>query len=163
PQLKLVLRQLGSGRERTLTSVELDCGGASFSGAGDCILYGTGLAESRLVDPWEDRVLSSLPVPGRHVAMSPSGRTLLLDGQLFREGRRLASFPSGCTGIFAREGADLYLMHQGRLYRISNLPADPAVRLDEAEAGRVRQLRSWLSEGLITSADYHAQRVKAAP
>lgn len=163
PQLKLQLRHLGNGRERTLAKVELDCGGAAFSGAGDRILYGTGLAESRLVDPWEDRVVATLPVPGRAVALSPSGRTLLLDGQLFRDGRRLASFPPECTGTFTRGGGDLYLVHRSRLYRVSKLPVDPVARLDEAEATRIRQLRSWLSEGLISFEDYRAQRAQAAP
>ncbi len=164
PQLRLVLYHLGSGRERILADVALAAVGAAFSGAGDRILYGNGEQETRLLDPWGDRVLARYPVAGKRVAMSPSGGLLLLDGQLFIDGRLAASFPAESRGLFAAWGRALLVQHGTHLFRVSGLPdgaPDGAIIPPmEAEASRRRELRKWLSEGLITTEDYRLQEGK---
>ncbi|GLH67815.1 hypothetical protein [Geothrix edaphica] len=157
-QLRLVLHHLDTGQTRVLAEVAMEAGGACFSGRGDCILYGDGVMASQLADPWGDETLATLPVPGRRVAMSPSGRTLLLDGQLFRDGRLLVSFPAETRGFFTGKGEALLLAEGGRLHWVSGLPEDAAPPLGAADAARLRELRKWLSEGLVSAEDYRTRR-----
>lgn len=154
PRLRLMLYHLGSGHTRVLATVGLAAHGARFSEAGDRILYGDGEVASHQVDPWGGRAEVTVPLPGRQVDQSPSGRLLFLDGQLFKDGRRLVQFLGPTRGFFGGEGGELFLVQGSHLYLMSGLPDGAVVPLREAELTRLRALRKWLSEGLITSEDY---------
>jgi hypothetical protein len=154
PYLKLMLRNLESGREREVATASLLSAGVFFPGNGEGILYGDGEGASRLLDPWGDRTITTFPSPGRTLALSPSGHYLLLDGHLYRGGREIASFPAESVGVFAPRGGRLALRYGERLYLVANLPEEPAVLRDPATTVHLRQLRKWLSEGLISTQDY---------
>jgi hypothetical protein len=162
PYLKLTLRHLESGTEREIADVSLLSAGGAFPGDGEKIVYGDGERESWLFDPWGNRALSTMPSPGRALALSPSGRYLLLDGHLYREGREIASFPAESVGAFASRGGRLALRNGGRLYLVTNLPEELATPPDPAVAARLRQLHKWLSEGLISAQDYRKAMEKKA-
>lgn len=162
PYLKLMLRHLEGGTEREIAIASLNSAGGIFLRSGEQIIYGDGEKESQLFDPWGDRTVSTLPSPGRSLALSPSGSYLLLDGHLYRDGKEIASFPSGSVGVFSHRGGRLAIRYGERLYLIANLPEKPAVPLDPVMADRLRQLHKWLSEGLISAQDYRKAREDTA-
>lgn len=157
PYLRLVVRDLESGAEREVAEVSLHSGGAVFSGDGERVLFGDGVGESRLFDPWRKRQYVSLPVPGRTIALSPSGRYLLIDGHLYRDGRETTTFPSASAGAFSA-GGKLVVRYGERLYLVAGLPEAPPVPASTATVLQLRQLRKWLSEGLITDEEYQRAR-----
>lgn len=164
PYLKLVLRHLESGREREVATASLLAAGGVFSRDGERILCGDGARETRLLDPWGDRTLATFPSPGRTLALSPSGRYLLLDGRLYRAGREIAAFPAESVGAFASGGGRLVLRYGERLYLLATLPEEPMAPRDPATSARLRQLHKWLSEGLVSPQDYRkAVEEKTAP
>jgi hypothetical protein len=163
PYLKLILRNLENGREREVGTASPFSAGGLFSGSGDWIVYGEGESESRQIDPWRDKNLLTFSSPGRTLALSPSGHYLLLDGHLYRDGQQIATFPSECNGAFAPQGGRLAIRYGKRLYLV-DLPADgPVPPLDPAGAERLRQLRKWLSEGLITVQEYRTTVERKSP
>lgn len=162
PYLKLILRNLENGTEREVATASLLSAGGVFTRDGEQIIYGDGESESRLIDPWGDRTVSTFPSPGRATALSPSGRYLLLDGHLYRDGREIASFPANSVGAFSPDGGRLALRYRERLYLVTGLSEEPAAPRDPARDARLRQLHKWLSEGLITSREYIKTLEKAA-
>lgn len=157
PRLRLELYHLDLGRERTLAEVPLGAGAAEFSGIGDRIVYGDGTL-CWVVDPWSGRTLASYSGPGREVAVSASGRWLLLDGVLRHDGRPVDTFPAGAWGIFPCPGLGFVVVGTD-LYRLSGLSEDPVPAL----GARVRELRRWLDGGLITAEDYRHQIARGTP
>jgi hypothetical protein len=162
PYLKLTLRHLEIGTEREIADISILSAGGVFFGDGERLVCGDGERESRLFDPWGDLTVTTFPSPGRALAISPSGRYLLLDGHLYREGREIASFPAESVGVFASRGGRLALRYGGRLYLVTNLPEELAAPPDPATAARLRQLHKWLSEGLISAQDYRKATEKKA-
>lgn len=158
PYLQLVLRNLDGGAELEVAEVSLHSAGGAFSGDGEWLLYGDGEGESRLFDPWGKQLLAAFPTPGRSVALSPSGRYLLLDGRLYRDGKEIASFPAASAGAFSATGGRLLIRYGERLYLVNGLPDEPPVPIGPAERDRLRQLRKWREEGLITDTEYRASR-----
>lgn len=154
PYLRIVLHNLESGKGREIAKVSLDSGGAVFLGAGEAVLIGDGNSGSRVLDPWGDRVLRSIPTPGREMAVSPGGRYEMLDGTLYREGVRTASFQDSCKGLFSGNGGHLAMECDSRLYMISGLGEDLPAQRESGEIARLKELKKWLSEGLITPQDY---------
>lgn len=163
PHIKVMLRHLDSGQERLIAEVSLLSGGGRFNGRGDRVLVGDGLRTSRGMDPWESKDLYTLPVAGGRIALSYSGRTSLLDGKLYREGDLIATFPEDSQGVFSPSGDSLWIAQGGRLYRVSGLADDPGLSLSAGARDRLRQWRKWLSEGLITHAEYAQLNAKGAP
>lgn len=161
--LRLMLYHFDSGKGRSLATLGLETGGACFSGAGDRILFGDGVKESQVLDPWGDEVLATLPVPGKRVSMSPSGHILLLDGRLYRNGQLVAGIPADSRGIFPRKGGMFFVAQGNHLYGISGLADEPSSPLGEAEAAKLRRLRKWLSEGLISAEDYRQKIDQVRP
>lgn len=158
PYLKVILRHLESGREREIASVAITSGGGVFSPDGEEVLYGDGIRESRLVDPWRGVEVSSRPLPGRGIALSPGGRHILIDGRLFREGKEIAAFPPGSAGEFSPRGDRLLLSSEGRLYLVEGLGTEPSGPIVPVVRERLLKLRRWRSEGLITPEEYRAVR-----
>jgi hypothetical protein len=160
PYMKLVLRNLVSGKEREVAEITLSSSGAVFSGDGEYILYGDGEKESQKMDPWGMRVLSTIPTPGMEIALSPAGRYFLLDGRLYRDGKEIAAFPVGTSGVFAEQGGRLALLNGERLYLVSGLLEDMPAPASPAVTTRIKELRRWLSEGLLTVREYRSAREK---
>jgi hypothetical protein len=158
--LRLVLHHLGSGQGHVLADVDLNASGACFDGTGEHILYGDGLQETRLSDPWSDEVLSRFPQEGLQVAMSPSSHRLLLDGRLYLDGRLAVTFPPGTRGYFAKKNGVLFLSHGSDIYQVTGLQEALMTPLSDTEASRIRELRKWLSEGLIAVHEYRLKKVK---
>lgn len=156
-QLRLHLFHLKTGKSRVLGEVDFRARGAGFDGNGQSLLYGDGTAACRLLDPWRDRVMATFPVPGRRVALAPSSRTVVLDGQIFQDGAKVASLPADCRPLFAGQSGAFFVVHQGRLYHLTGFPVDPFTATPDKEQARLRELRAWLSEGLIDAKDYHQQ------
>jgi hypothetical protein len=115
-----------------------------------------------VLDPWGDRVLRTIPTPGREIAVSSGGRYLMLDGTLYREGARTVSFPEICKGLFSNTGGRLAMECDSRLYIISGLEEDLPAQLESGENARLKELKKWLSEGLITFQDYRRSGKRTA-
>jgi hypothetical protein len=162
PYLRIVLHNLESGKGREIAKVSLDSGGGVFWGTGDAVLLGDGESGSQVLDPWGDRVLRTIPTPGREIAVSSGGRYLMLDGTLYREGARTVSFPEICKGLFSNTGGRLAMECDSRLYIISGLEEDLPAQLESGENARLKELKKWLSEGLITFQDYRRSGKRTA-
>jgi hypothetical protein len=160
PYMKLVLRNLVNGKEREVAEVTLSSYGGVFSRDGEYILYGDGERESHMMDPWGMRVLSTIPTPGMEIALSPAGRYFLLDGHLYRDGTEVVSFPVGTSGVFSERGGHLALLNGERLYLVSGLLEEMPVPASPAVTARIKELRRWLSEGLLTDREYRSAREK---
>lgn len=153
PYLRYVLRNLATGSEREVASATLNSGGAIFAGGDDRILCGDGATETVLRDPWYERNLAVFPYSGRSLAASGGGKTLLIDGNLFRAGQLLFSFPVDATGSFNADGSLLFVRQGNRLSLVSGLPSDPAPIVPVRNRERFLTLRQWRSDGLINPAD----------
>lgn len=156
PYLKIVQQHLETGAEREVAHVALTSGGAVHA-ADETVLYGDGMRRSRRVDPWTASELQSWPTAGRTLAISRGGRYLLLDGRLYRDGAEIAAFPAGSEGRFS-SGGRLFLRVDRRLYRLSGLEEDPTPALAPAVRDRLRKLRKWRSDGLISHDEYLRQK-----
>lgn len=161
--LRLMLYHLDSGRGRILVTVTPGTGGACFSGHGDRVLYGDGANESHVMDPWGDQTFATYPVLGKRVDQSLSGRILLIDGRLYQNGQLIVTLPADSRAFFPREGRAFYVAQGGHLYGITGLQDESPSSLGEAETARLRELRKWLSEGLISSEDYRQKTEQVRP
>jgi len=152
--LRIILHNLGSGKSREITKVSLGSGGAAFLGAGESIVLGDGDNRTLVSDPWKGVTLRTIPTPGREVAVSSGGRYMMLDGNLFGEGIRIASFQDSCRSNFSAFGGYMAVRCGDRLSLVSGLQEDLSVRFQPKETARIIELRKQLSEGLITPQDY---------
>jgi hypothetical protein len=158
PYLQIILRNLESGTDREVANVSLRSAGGVFSSDGERMIYGDGESESRVLDPWGNRLIAILPSSGEAIALSPSGRFLLLDGHLYRDGKEIAAFPAASVGTFSADGEKLMVRYGEHLYLISGLSEELPAPADPEAAGMLRQLRKWLSEGLINAKEYQSTR-----
>jgi hypothetical protein len=162
PYLRIVLRHLESGAEQELASVDLTSAGARYVGTGDRIVYGDGFAITRVLDSRQEGVFRTFPVPGKELAASPAGTFLLLDGHLYQGGEEIATFPPTARGCFASGGA-LYVSHDERLYLVMGLTELVPPPLPPADAERLRILRKWRSDGLISDREYRDSIERTTP
>jgi hypothetical protein len=159
---RLVLRHLDNGKEREIAEIPAGSAGAVFSSNGERILYGNGEAGFQQMDTWGNRGIAVIPTPGQEIALSFSGRYLLLDGHLYRDGVEIVSFPAATAGRFAAQAGRLAMVCGEQLYLLSGLPEDLPPAVAPAAAEHLRKLRKSLSEGLISPQEYHAIREKLA-
>jgi hypothetical protein len=157
---RLVLRHLESGKEREIAEIPAGSAGAVFSSDGERVLYGNGEAGFQQMDTWGNRGIAVIPTPGQEIARSFSGRYLLLDGHLYRDGVEIASFPAATAGRFAARAGRLAVGCGEQLYLVSGLSEESPPPVAPAAAEHLRQLRKSLSEGLISPQEYHAVREK---
>ena len=141
PSLKLMLRHLEHGQGRTLAEVSLMGSNGVFSGDGRCILYGDGVGQSFFLNPWEGKAPTILAEPGRSVALSPSGRIALLDGQVYQDGQRVGALGAMARGQFAAHSGALFVEEEGQLFRVVGLPAEPLRPLSAIAADELQQSR----------------------
>jgi hypothetical protein len=158
PYSKLMLRDLESGGELEIGQVSLLSGGGAFSGDGELVAFGDGRELVSQVNPWSGESGSTIKAPGQQFVSSPDGSYWLLDGLLYRFGSPVAMFRPGVTGRFAPDGTGLLVAHEGELYLVRGLSPRPLPEVPPAVLERLRQLRSWRSQGLIESAEYRLVR-----
>lgn len=159
---KVFLHNIDSGTAREIAKVSLNSGGGVFVGAGESILYGDGENRSLISDPRKDIMLRTIPTPGREIAVSSGGRYMMLDGNLYFEGTRTASFQESCRSKFSAVGGHMAVACGDRLYMVSGLKEELPAQPQPKEMARLKELRKLLSEGLITSQDYRRSLEKAA-
>jgi hypothetical protein len=159
---RIMLHNIDSGKAREIAKVSLDSGGGAFLGAGESILFGDGEHQSQISDPWKDIILRTIPTPGREVAVSSGGRYMMLDGNLYFEGTRTASFQESCRSSFSGFGGHMAVECGDRLYLVSGLKEDLPAQFQSKEIARIKELHKLLSEGLITHQDYRRSLEKAA-
>ena len=157
PYMRIILRNLDNGAERDVATVPFSSGGGRFVGLGDRIVYGDGSSSSTLMEPWSDKVIHTFPAPGKQLAASPAGKYLLIDGHLYQGETEIASFPPTAEGRFAAAG-DLYIRHGTDIYRVGGLTETIPAPLSPAVAERLRTLRAWRSEGLISDREFRESR-----
>lgn len=157
PYLRLVMRNLESGAEREIATVGLASGGGRFVGNGDLVVYGDGSSQTRLVDVWNDTLVRTFPTPGKRLATSTGGEYLLLDGRLYHGETEIASFPPTAEGSFL-PGGGLRVRHGEEIYRAGGLAETVPVPLSPVVTERLRMLRTWRSEGLISDREYRDER-----
>lgn len=159
PYLKLVWRHLDSGAERLLGTLPLASAGPRFVGRDERIVVGDGEQTVLSRALWEERTFDVLPVPGRLLAVSAGGRQVFADGQLWQDGALLTTLQRVDGAAFSPAGDRLLLRVAATLYLVSGLAPDPLPPLPDATSPeRVLLLRRWLAQGLITPADYQAER-----
>jgi hypothetical protein len=154
PHLLFVIRNLATGREREVAPAAVNSGGAVFAGTDDTVLYGDGRVETVLRNPWQARQSAAFPHPGRSLAASAGGRTLFIDGNLYRDGTLLLTFPANAAGAFNFDGTALFVRYEKVLYLVSGLPPDPSPTVPAKSNERLLTLRQWRSEELISPADF---------
>ncbi len=153
PYFKAILRNLTNNAERELPGVGLAAVAPVFDAVGETVSYGDTHAE--WYDPWEERQAGPLPARGRTLAVSPWGGYLLIDGTLYHDGVRVLALEGGGAGRFSKDGKSLFVAAGGSLYRIDGLRDTPSTpQLTPEQAGRLRELRAWRAERLITPAEY---------
>jgi dipeptidyl aminopeptidase/acylaminoacyl peptidase len=158
PHYKVILKNLTSGAEREVAAINLGAGAPLFAADGERVTVGDG--HSPWLDPWKEQQLGSLPAPGRELAVSPAGGYLLIDGTLYRDGAPLLKVAGKVVGHFAANGRSLFLAYDSSLYRLDGLQEPAQPELSPSQADRLRQLRSWRTEGLITPAEYQIAKEK---
>jgi hypothetical protein len=159
---RVFLHNIDSGKAREIAKVSFNSGGGAFLGAGESILFGDGDNQSLISDPWKDIRLRTIPTPGREVAVSSGGHYMMLDGNLYFDETRIASFQENCRSKFSAFGGRMALECGDRLYIVSGLKEDLPSQLQTKEIARIKELRKLLSEGLITPQDYRRSLEKSA-
>jgi len=154
--LKLVVRNIDSGREKDAPTIKLNPAGAVFSTDTENILYGDGIGAVRRLSPWTGIEQDVIATPGRTIALSSGDRYLYVDGRLYFEGQEIASFPAECEAAFAPTGGKILLKCDNSLSILSGL-TDSYKKLPIPEGmDQILSLRKWRSEGLISEQEYQS-------
>lgn len=158
PYYRLVLRELATGREMEIATLGLNAGGGRFSGDGETVLHGDGMARTTVYNPWTEETIGSLTGSGRDLALSPVGSYWFGDGALHLGDPVVATLSPGSRARFSADGKGVFVAAGTALYRLSGLRPERAAPRPE----KVRQLRSWRIEGLISAKEYReaAERMK---
>jgi hypothetical protein len=154
PYYRLILRELATGREMEIANQGLTAGGGRFSADGETILYGDGMARTTVYDPWTEETLGSRRSSGQNLELSPAGSYWFADGVLFVGDAPVASLTPGAIARFSPDGRELFVAGGGILYRLSGLNPDGKDRPAATRPEKLRQLRSWRLEGLISAIEY---------
>jgi hypothetical protein len=157
PYLKVMIRNLHNGAEMEVATAAVGSGTPVYATDGESIIYEDGIYTQR-VDPWQQRDLAMVPSPGRSIAISPGGKLLLTDGNLYSDGRSLAVFPPSSNGRFSPDGKNLLVLFEGRLYLVSGFQDGTIDSTGKQIKEQLLTLHRWRSEGLIGTTDYKAAR-----
>jgi WD40 repeat protein len=153
PYLKLIIRDIETGKELETASVSLQSDGGCFSADGETILIGDGIGSTKIYDPWSDETIVSSATPGRNSALSPDNVTWFADGSLFRNGKMVAALAPG-DARFTADGSRLMIRSRGYLYQVSGLkPAEGALFVPSL-VDKINRLRSMRVQGLVTQGEY---------
>jgi hypothetical protein len=153
PYLRIMLRHLDTGTEREVTNIDLNSAPPVFVGLDDELLVNDNRRHLSRHTPWRKELPTPLSVTGSSLAASPGGKLLLVDGQLLIDREPIASFPATVTGIFANQGAELFVLHRGTIHRLTGLPADGVAQPTGERLTKLLSLRALRSQGLISPDD----------
>ncbi|MCC6749347.1 MAG: hypothetical protein IT371_16910 [Deltaproteobacteria bacterium] len=158
PSTVVTVRHLETRAEVVAARVALGAGQVRFSADGERLLVGSGPIGVSWIDPWTQTRSGTLPVPGRTLAVSPTGRLVLADGRLYVEGHEQARFADDARGLFAALGGTLVVVAGERLHVVSGLAGEPGPTFGPAARAKLLLLRRWRGQGLITPLDYREAR-----
>ncbi|HEY5512987.1 MAG TPA: hypothetical protein VIK40_05010 [Geomonas sp.] len=161
PYLRIAVRHLESGAERDVAKIATGSGGPLYAPDGESLLVGDSQALSRRMSLPDGKELDAWPVPGDHLALSPSGSYILLDGRLYQGDRELVSFPQHATGAFLPDGSGLAISHEGTLFLVTGL-TDPQRPKLPVNLERLLELRRLRMLGLISDKEFKAQKAKVS-
>lgn len=154
PYLRITERHLASGVERAVSKTGMDTPAAVYAASADTVWSGDGTSRLIQYDIWSGKELASLPGPGRLLAASPGGRSMLADGVLYVDAEPALSFLPNVAGLFAADGTRLFVRSGSRLFLLKGLTADPLPAMKEEDRDQLLRLRKWRSEGLITPEEF---------
>lgn len=159
PYLKLILRHLDSGAERSIGDLPIASSGGHFVGNADRVVIADGIGTIYFQDLWNGNPDKELPVSGRQLATSPEGRSLLADGELWSNGVHLLTLADVNHALFSPTGEQLLFRSRSTLYLLSGLPTDPLASLpDGEELKKALLLRRWRAMNLISPDEFHQQK-----
>jgi len=161
PYLRIAVRHLETGAERTVAETGIGSGGPVYMPDGESVLTGDTRALTHQWSLAEGREMNAWPTAGNRIALSPSGSYLLLEGSLYQGGREIASFPKESIGVFLPDGSGLALSARGFLFLVSGLQ-DPKPAGLSGDLERTLELRRLHMLGLITDKEFKA-RLKKVP
>jgi len=154
PYYKLIIKDLASGKELEVASVDLNSGGARFSADGERILYSDGSGATLLYNPWTEEVERKVNSFGRNPAFSPEGENWFADGALFRKDGVTLPLAEGAEAEFSTDGSRLMLRAGRALYLLSGLKPAEGTLFVPTVAEKIAKLRSMRVQGLITAKEY---------
>jgi hypothetical protein len=161
PYLRIAVRHLDTGAERDVAETSIGSGGPLYMPDGESILAGDAQALTHQLSLSEGREMNAWPTAGDRIALSPSGSYLLLDGNLYQDGREIASFPKESIGVFLQDGSRLALSARGALFLVSGLQ-DPKPAGLPRDLERTLELRRLHMLRLITDQEYKARLKKVS-
>lgn len=158
PYLKVVLRHLENGAELEQGEAAAYFAGLTFAGSEE-ILFGDGRGETLKINPWTGHGALFSASPGRLLAASPGGTYVLIDGHLLLQGEEVAVLPGIDGAWFAPRGGNLLVRRGDSFLVLGGLEEEMGPSAD----GRLRLLRRWRTEGLISAEEYvrYRQRIAA--
>jgi len=154
PYYKLIMKDLASGSELEIASVDFNSAGGRFSADGERILYADGRGTTLLYDPWTEETLRTINTPGRNPALSPEGENWVADGTLFRKDGAVLPLAQAAEAAFSLDGSRIMLRAERGLYLLTGLKPAEGTLFVPAIAEKVAKLRSMRLQGLVTAQEY---------
>ena len=154
PYYKLIMKDLASGKELEIASVDFQSAGGKFSADGEKILYGDGKGTTLLFNPWSEELLRKTATAGRNPALSPEGENWASDGALFRNGAAVMPLAEGAVVQFSTDGSRAAIRSGKELYLLSGMKAADGIMFVPAVAEKISKLRSMRLQGLVTPQEY---------
>jgi hypothetical protein len=161
PYLRIAVRHLETGAERTMAETGIGSGGPIFMPDGESLLTGDARALTHQLSLADGREMNAWPTAGNRMVLSPSGSYLLLDGSLYQGGREIATFPKESIGVFLPDGSGIALSARGFLFMISGLQ-DPKPAGLSGDLERTLELRRLHMLGLITDKEFKSRLKKVS-
>jgi len=160
PYYKLIMKDLASGKELEIASLDFESAGGRFSADGERILYGDGKGTTLLYNPWSEELLHRTATAGRNPALSPEGENWACDGALFRSGAAVMPLAEGAVVQFSTDGSRAVIRSGSELYLLSGMKAAAGIMFVPAVAEKIAELRSLRLQGLVTPQEYKDNLLK---
>ena len=154
PYYKLIMRDLASGSELEIASVDFNSPGGRFSADGERILYADGRGTTLLYDPWTEETLRTTNTPGNNLALSPEGENWVADGTLFRKDGAALPLAQAVEAVFSLDGSRIMLRTEGALYLLAGLKRAEGTLFVADIAEKIAKLRSMRLQRLVTAQEY---------
>jgi WD40 repeat protein len=153
PYLSICIRHLETGKGGEVATTPTESDGPYYAPDGERVVVGSSQGLTRWIRLSDGNAVESYLASSVNIAVSPSAKLLLLDGQLFDGDKKIASFAPEVTGAFLPDGKRLLVSYQGALYLVSGLKDGPVPALPK-DRERLLKLRRLRSMGLITQDEF---------